>query len=395
MDRLEGQIRNYAWGSMTAIPRLLGRTPDDRPQAEYWLGAHDSSPSTVAGRPLTEILRADPECLGIASRSVFGDKLPYLMKVLAARQALSLQAHPTRDQAIEGFAAEEAAGIPMDSPERTYKDAWPKPELLVALDEFEALIGFRDPMVTASLFDGLGVGVSLDSVIGPLTERRGSAALAEVFLDVLSLEDERIHLVTEVCAAAVRHMDDEGPLGDFARTAVVLDEHYPGDRGILAALLMNKVTFPVGYGMFMPPGLMHAYLHGTGIEVMANSDNVIRGGLTPKHIDVGALIKVVEFSPQEVRFEIPSETSPGVFEYPVRCSEFRVWRLEVQPALGEVEVPASDSGRIAFLTAGHVECIADDGAIELRQGEAVFLPASSTPVRMIGDAQVFVSGPGV
>lgn len=394
MQRLDGKIRNYAWGSVTSIPRMLGRTADGTPQAEYWLGAHASDPAELGGVPLNLHLDRNPAEIGAASRRMFGDKLPFLMKVLAAEQALSLQAHPSREQAEEGFIFEETVGIAIDSHERTYKDNWPKPELLVSLGDFEALIGFRDPHVTSSLFAALGVGVSLDSVIGPLTERRGSAALAEVFLDVLSLDDERLHLVTEVCAAAVPHLDNPGPLGKFARTAVELDEHYPGDRGILAALLMNRVTIPAGVGVFLPAGVMHAYLHGTGIEVMANSDNVIRGGLTPKHIDVEAMIKVVDFSPTDVSFEVAAEAAPGVFAYPARCPEFAVWRLEVKPELGDVTIPASDRARIAFLTAGHLEC-SGSSDLDLHQGHAVFIAAGEQDVRVRGDAQVFVSAPGV
>lgn len=393
MERLEGRIRNYAWGSTTAIPRMLGRPADGSPQAEYWLGAHSSDPAELAGVPLNVHLDRHPEQLGERTRAQFGDSLPFLMKVLSADRALSLQAHPSRRQAEEGFALEESRNVPIDARERTYRDNWPKPELLVSLGEFDALVGFRDPHETAALFDALQVGVSLDSVIGPLTERRGSAALAEVFLDVLSLDDARLHLVTEVCAAAVSHQDDPGELGNFARTAVELDEHCPGDRGILAALLMNRVSVPAGAGVFVPAGLMHAYLKGTGIEVMANSDNVIRGGLTPKHIDVEAMLRVVDFSPIRVVFEIPTETSPGVFAYPQRCPEFAVWRLEVAPELDEVTVPAADRARIAFLTAGHLECHGTDD-LALHQGQAVFVPAGED-VRVRGDAQVFMSAPGV
>ncbi len=396
MDKLDGRIRNYAWGSETAIPRLLGREADGTPQAEYWLGAHPTAPSLLGGSvALDQHIAANPEVLGDASRDAFGERLPFLMKVLAAHRALSIQVHPSREQAEEGFANENAAGVPLDSPERTFKDDWPKPELLVALEDFEALVGFRDPHETAELFAALEVGVSLDSVLGPLTERRGSVALAEVFLDVLSLDDERMHLVTEVCAAAVKHMDAPGPLGAFARTAVELDEHYAGDPGILAALLMNRVSIPVGKGVFLPAGVMHAYLRGTGIEVMANSDNVIRGGLTPKHIDVSALIGVVEFAPHPVEFETATETSPGIVVYPQKCPEFSLWRLEISPDQGSVTLPGSDRARIVMLTAGHLRLGSQDRDIEVRQGESVFLPADPRPVTASGDAQAFLSSVGL
>ena len=172
-------MMHYPWGTTDAIPALLGLPADGQPYAEYWLGAHPLGPASVGGEPLPGLISANPSVLGAATRARFGDGLPFLMKILSARHALSIQAHPSREQAEEGYAREQLAGVAMDAPERTYKDAWPKPEILIALDEFHTLFGFREPQATARLFVALGVAGQLSSVIGPLTARKGPAALAD------------------------------------------------------------------------------------------------------------------------------------------------------------------------------------------------------------------------
>jgi len=394
MQLLHGTVQRYAWGTTEAIPDLLGVPADGQPVAEYWLGAHPLSPSEVDGAKLDAVVHEHPEVLGRASRDRFGDQLPYLMKVLSARHALSLQVHPSRDQAQEGFRRENEAGIALDAPERTYRDDWPKPELLIALDEFHTLSGFRDPKRTAALFDGLGVAEDLASVIGPLTERKGPAALAEVFLDVLSLDGERAKLSELVCAAAMRHKDDDGPLGDFARTVLELDDVFPADPGILAALLMNRVVLHPGEAVFVPAGHMHAHLRGTGIEVMANSDNVIRGGLTPKHVDVGELIKVVDFCSGDPEVTRPDRIAEGVDRYPTPCPEFDVWR--VSPS-GEtrVELPGAGSARILLMISGSADLTVDGHDLHLGKGDSAFLAAADSDASLRGDALGFVAASGL
>ncbi|MFT4108190.1 mannose-6-phosphate isomerase, class I [Propionicimonas sp.] len=393
MQLLHGTVQHYAWGTTDAIPEILGIPADGRPFAEYWLGAHPLSPSEVDGEKLDAAIAARPWLVGEPSRKAFGDQLPYLLKVLSARHALSLQVHPSRDQAREGYDRENAAGIAMDAPERTYRDDWPKPEILVALDEFHTLSGFRDPKRTASLFEALGVAEELSSVIGPLTERKGSAALAEVFLDVLSLQGERAKLSELVCAAAMRHKDDEGEIGDFARTVLELDEVFPSDPGILAALLMNRVVLQPGEAVFVPAGHMHAHLRGTGIEVMANSDNVIRGGLTNKHVDVGELVKVVDFSSGEPEVTRPEPVSPGVDRYPTPCPEFDVWRITGFAEAG-VAVPGEGSARELLMVSGDAELVTGEDRLPLGRGGAAFLAADDV-VTLRGDAVAFVAASGL
>jgi len=394
MQLLHGTIQHYAWGTTDAIPELLGVPADGQPFAEYWLGAHPLSPSELGGARLDTVVREHPDLIGQPSRDGFGDQLPYLMKVLSARHALSLQVHPSRDQAQEGFARENAAGLALDAPERTYRDDWPKPELLIALEEFHTLSGFRDPKRTAALFDSLGVAGELASVIGPLTERKGQAALAEVFLDVLSLDGERAKLSELVCAAAMQHKNDVGELGEFARTVLELDEVFPADPGILAALLMNRVVLKPGEAVFVPAGHMHAHLRGTGIEVMANSDNVIRGGLTPKHVDVGELVKVVDFSSGEPEITQPERIADGVDRYLTPCPEFDVWRVTDSEAT-PVTLPGAGSARILLLTSGRAELVAGDQSLRVTQGDSVFLSAGDADATLAGDAVGFVAASGL
>ena len=392
MQSLHGTVQHYAWGTTDAIPNLLGVPADGRPFAEYWLGAHHVAPSRLDGTTLDALLRERPTLIGDRSRTSFGDQLPYLLKVLSARHALSLQVHPSREQAQEGYARENEAGIAPDAPERTYKDDWPKPEILIALEEFHTRSGFRDPRRTASLFAGLGVAGELASVIGPLTERKGPAALAEVFLDVLSLDGERAQLSELVCAAAMAHKDDEGELGEFARTVLELDEVFPTDPGIPAALLMNRVTLQPGEALFVPAGHMHAHLRGTGIEVMANSDNVVRGGLTTKHVDVTELVKVVEFSPSDPVVTRPEPVAPGVDRYPAPCPEFDVWRIA--PGTATVTVPGVGSARILLVVSGTAELAGRDGTLHLGRGGSCFL-AADEQATLSGDAVAFLAASGV
>ena len=392
MLELIGVRQRYLWGTKDAIPALLGRATDGQPWAEQWFGAHPLGDSpTPGGSTLSEHLAQDPDRLGKVSLMTFGRRLPFLVKVLSAASPLSLQAHPTRQQAREGHARESLLGIPLNAPERSFKDDWPKPETIVALTSFEALVGFRDPLVTAQLFEALGVGDALASVIGPLRDRTGSPALQEVFLDVLSLDDRR-HLVDEVLGAAVNHLDAPGELGVFARTAVEIDEFFPSDPGILAALLLNRFSLEPGQALALSPGVMHSYLRGTCIEVMANSDNVLRGGLTGKHIDVDALLHVVDFTPGPSDVLLPSG-SDGTYIYPTSFEEFELWLL--QPTDGDtLQVPREDSGRICLVASGSFELTGDSDPIVLTAGHAVFVAAEEVVVAQ-GEGRLFVAATGV
>lgn len=390
MKQLTGVVKDYAWGSSTAIPRLLGTTPDGSPQAEYWLGAHPLSPSLADGLALDELIADRPELLGEQSVAHFGPRLPFLMKILAAEKQLSLQAHPSRTQAEVGFAREEAAGIPRDHPTRMYRDNWPKPELLCALGPFDALYGFRDPARSAELFAALGVDALADQVtaLAGAVDRAGTIRRAcTSFLHL-----PRGGVVDEVIAAARTRTDLPGEPGLFARTATQLGEQCPGDPGILVALLMNRIELQRFDALYVPAGLLHAYMHGTGVEVMATSDNVLRGGLTGKHVDVDDLAGVLDFrpfDPSPVRHE---EVAPGLWHYLTPAPEFGVWRAPDLP--GPVDLPAPGRARIVLAVEGAVQLDTGQDRVALQQGGAV-LVAAHEAVTVSGPGTAFIAAPGI
>ncbi len=387
MDRLVNSVRPYAWGSVTAIPELLGQQPTGRPQAELWMGAHPGAPSRAdRGQgpvPLDELIAADPEAeLGAAAVARFGNGLPFLFKVLAAGIPLSVQAHPTLEQARAGFADEQERGIPLDAPHRNYRDANHKPELVCALDEFDGLCGFRRPADAAALMAALEV-----PTLGPLIDvlRRGSEseALREAFAAILSASpDEAADLVGPTAAAVDRAAaaDPDGPYAPYA----LITRAFPGDVGLLAAMLLNHVRLEPGEALYLGAGVPHGYLRGTAVELMANSDNVLRAGLTPKHIDVPELLRVVAFTaadPQVLR-PVPVPGAPGEELYPVPIDEFRLSRFVLD---GETRRVDGNTPQILLCTTGTVRLTAADGqALDLARGESAFLPATGTDTELAG-----------
>lgn len=388
MEPLTGQVQHYAWGSPSAIPELLGVPEDGQPWAELWLGAHTSAPARIGDRDLSELVSASPTIVGAASVERFGPRLPYLTKVLAADRALSLQAHPSRARAEQGWAKEEAAGVPRDAADRNYRDDWPKPEVLCALGDVEALYGFADPAVVAERFARLSMP-ELDELVAPLSSPGGADGVRTVFLALCRLRAEQRGLIEGVARTAAEHLDDPDPgFARFCRTAVELAEQYPGDPGVVAALLMNRMSLTVGQAIFLPAGNLHAYLRGVGVEVMANSDNVLRGGLTAKHVDVDELDQVVDFAPVEPPVLTAVEESPGVWRYPTPAPEFRVWRVE--PGEHPVELPATPYGRIVLVTEGQ----ATIAGTELPRGAAGWLAAGEV-ASVVGSGVLFLSAPGL
>ncbi|MET7380507.1 mannose-6-phosphate isomerase, class I [Streptomyces sp. NPDC005526] len=364
MDRLDNTVRPYAWGSTTAIPRLLGVEPSGEPQAEMWMGAHPGAPSRTGRGTLVEVVEADPEReLGAAAVAKFGPRLPFLLKILAAGAPLSLQVHPDLKQARDGYADEERRGVPIDAPHRNYKDANHKPELICALTEFDGLCGFRDPRSAADLLEGLGVA-SLKPYVDLLRARPEDAALREVLTALLTADrDEIAGTVAEAADACARLGGAYTPYADIAR-------HHPGDPGVLAAMLLHHVRLQPGEALFLGAGIPHAYLSGLGVEIMANSDNVLRCGLTPKHVDVPELLRVVRFASGDPGVLRPEAAADGEEVYDTPIDEFRLSRY-VLPEGGEVRVLTAGTPQILLCTAGRVRA----GGYELTPGRSVFVPA--------------------
>ncbi|MFG2128440.1 mannose-6-phosphate isomerase, class I [Streptomyces sp. NPDC048751] len=377
MDRLDNTVRPYAWGSATAIPKLLGVEPTGEPQAEMWMGAHPGAPSRTARGTLVEVIDADPEReLGAKAVAKFGPRLPFLLKILAAGAPLSLQVHPDLQQAREGYADEERRNIPVDAPYRNYKDANHKPELICALTEFDGLCGFRDPARAANLLEGLGVD-SLKPYVDVLRAHPEDAALREVLTAVLTADPaEMAHTVAETAAACDRLGGDYTPYAGIAH-------HYPGDPGVIAAMLLNHVRLQPGEALYLGAGIPHAYLNGLGVEIMANSDNVLRCGLTPKHVDVPELLRIVRFEAGDPGVLRPEAAPDGEEVYETPIDEFRLSR-HVLPGSGGVHDLTRATPQILLCTAGTVRA----GEHELTPGQSVFVPAGEK-AEMSGAGTVF------
>ncbi|MGW2210957.1 mannose-6-phosphate isomerase, class I [Streptomyces sp. NPDC001781] len=376
MDRLDNTVRPYAWGSTTAIPRLLGTEPTGEPQAEMWMGAHPGAPSRTPRGTLAEIIDADPEReLGPETVAKFGPRLPFLLKILAAGAPLSLQVHPNLAQAQEGYAEEERRGVPVDAAHRNYKDANHKPELICALTEFDGLCGFRAPAGAAGLLDGLGVG-SLKPYVDLLRARPEDAALREVLTAILTADPEDMaDTVSEATAACARLGGPYTPYAEMAR-------EYPGDPGVIAAMLLNHVRLQPGEALFLGAGVPHAYLDGLGVEIMANSDNVLRCGLTPKHIDVPELLRVVRFEASDPGVLRPEASPEGEEVYETPIDEFRLsrWVLPGETAR-DLTLPTP---QVLLCTAGSVRA----GEHGLLPGRSVFVPAGEK-VEASGEGTLF------
>ncbi|MER5639523.1 mannose-6-phosphate isomerase, class I [Kitasatospora sp. NPDC002227] len=385
MDKLANTVRPYAWGSVTYIPELLGQEPTGEPQAEMWLGAHPGAPSRVdrgAGpQSLAELIAAAPEReLGAAAVAKFGPELPFLLKVLAAGLPLSIQAHPDLAQARAGYAAEEARGIPADAPNRNYRDANHKPELICAVTEFEGLCGFRPVAEAAELLESLEVAELLD-LIHLLRTKPEAEALSEALATVLSMTGPAATDTIAKVAEAVERAAAAEPDGQFSGYAFAARE-FPGDTGLLAALLLNYVRLKPNEALYLGAGIPHAYLRGLGVEILANSDNVLRGGFTPKHIDVPELLRVVIFEGRHPEVLRPATAADGEQLYPVPIDEFRLSRYQLADGAARLTGAAP---QILLCTEGGALLTAADGTtLTLGPGDSAFLPADGRDTTLTG-----------
>ena len=387
--RLVGAVMNYPWGSTTAIPQLLGKPPTGAPQAELWFGAHPDAPSVVWDERGPRIfldawIRSDPEAvLGAQVARSFGGELPFLFKLLAAAEPLSLQAHPSRAQAQAGFARENAAGVPLAARERCYRDPHPKPELICALTPFRALNRFREPAEIERRIAALALP-ELDSVLAPLRERPDRSGLQAFFAGWMDLECAARARIVERAAARADALAGGG--SEYAEV-VRLARRYPGDPGVLAPLFLNLVELAPGEAMFLPAGELHSYSEGLGLEIMANSNNVLRGGLTSKHVDVPELLRTLSFESAPVERLRPHEVAPGEGRYAAPAAEFALSVVHVSPDRPwvsarergvEILLCTEGRGRIAGL---------DDGAIE--RGDCFVAPAAARSYTVAGSLTLY------
>ncbi len=397
MNRLINTVRPYAWGSTTAIPGLLGTPPTGEPQAELWMGAHPGAPSRIdrghGPVSLDAVIDADPAAeLGEAAVKRFGPRLPFLFKVLAAGAPLSLQVHPDLAQAKAGYADEEARGVPLDAPHRNYKDANHKPEMIVALSPFDGLCGFRRPAEAADLIDALGVP-ALTPYVDILRAHPEDKALREVLAAVLGADPDAmagtVRAATEAAArlAAVPGTAHADAYGAYAKAA----HSFPGDRGIIAAMLLNHVRLQPGEALYLGAGVPHAYLDGLGVEIMANSDNVLRCGLTPKHIDVPELLRVVRFEAADPGVLRPEATPDGEELYSAPIDEFRLSRYLLAPG-ADPHALDPRTPQILLCTSGEAVLRTAGGAaadtLTLARGASAYVPAGER-AELTGQGTVF------
>ena len=341
MQTVHGRAQHYAWGDRSAIPEMVGEPVDGRPWAEWWMGAHPIAPSTIDK--------------GSSLQSVAGE-LPYLLKLMAAAQPLSLQTHPDRQQAAEGFEREDRLGIPRDSPVRTYRDPFAKPEMLCALTSFDTLCGFRPVGDTVALLHEIGA----NDLAGFVQHQSLATTVAALY--------RREFDITSTIAACRKHDGVE------AKLVAELADAYPHDPSVVVTLLLNRVLLGPGEAVFLGPGNLHAYLRGFGVEVMGNSDNVVRGGMTVKHVDVEELLAVLDFEPLDRPVVRAIEAEPGCWRYNTPNTPFVLSRYELVESQHRHHV---SSGRELMLWV--------DGPL---RGECQYL-ADAERIELLGPATVF------
>jgi mannose-6-phosphate isomerase len=387
---LKNVVQEYAWGSNTAIAELLGEdVPSHTPQAELWMGAHPKAPSDVfiegKFRSLADEIAATPsDTLGAGVAKAFGNKLPFLFKVLAAAQPLSIQAHPTIAQARGGFARENDLGIAIDAPDRNYRDDNHKPEIICALTPFWALNGFRPPDTIAATLGEMGLS-GIDNDIAALAARPDEAGLAQFFTALMTMDRDRQR---DTVAQAVLFAGKRLGQGDVWDWTLNLNEQYPGDIGVLSPFLLNLLRLEPGEAMLLHAGRLHAYLDGVGIELMANSDNVLRGGLTPKHVDVSELLKVLEFEETRIKLLRPDESGT----YPSDVREFQLSVVTPAPDRPYESEPHTDRGiEVMICTGGEavVTDLSDGSRLPVRRGVSFVVPAAVTRYRIDGEATLY------
>ncbi len=383
--------RNYDWGSHDAIATLQGRPASDAPEAEVWFGDHPGSPALVgdgSGRTLDAWIDEEGPERGITK------PLPYLLKLLAADSPLSIQAHPTLEQARAGYESEEASGVPRDAAHRNYRDDNHKPEVIVAIDgDFEALAGFRAVEELAAVLDVLGVDDPDVRRLRDALEGSDEDARRAIAAFVGALLGGKVGGAAALIAAA-SSADSPRFAEDFAALQRI-ETAYPGDPGVVVALLMNRIVLTEGEALFVPAGVPHAYLRGLGVEIMAASDNVLRGGLTPKHVDVPELLSVLDVSPGRVSRLGPAIEAPGVEVFAPPVPDFSLVRVRRSDSAEPATSVALRGAAIALATRGRPTVAGSSGSVQLNPGEACLLTPDEVSAEIRGQGEIFIAQPGV
>jgi mannose-6-phosphate isomerase len=395
---LKNPVQNYAWGSRTALHSFLGLPePWREPVAEVWLGAHAKAPSKVRvngeWRSLIDLLRADPvSVLGKQASRRFDGEFPFLLKILVVEHPLSLQVHPHKDQAETGFHRENQLNIPLDAPNRNYRDSNHKPEFLCAVTRFEAMKGFRNPKNILELMDAVLTSTSLPE-LDLLRNKRNAEGMKRFFSSLVTMDSERRDRVIKEVAKKAEPM---AAANRAFHWVLKLKQAYPRDIGVLSPLFLNLVELSPEEAIYVPAGELHAYLSGVAMEIMASSDNVLRGGLTPKHVDIGELLKILNFNASPVHKQNAFVKTRFERIYKTPAHEFQLSKI----VLTQGEAFESEAGRSVEI----LLCMEGEGAIEdlhtgrslpLHKGSSVIVPSRVPRYSVSGDITLFKGSVGV
>ncbi|MBU2591256.1 MAG: mannose-6-phosphate isomerase, class I [Nitrospinota bacterium] len=387
---LINSVQEYVWGSPEVIPAILGEEPDGHPKAELWMGAHPKAPSMVSSDgkyiSLSKLIEGDAGIVGDYVEKRFGKKLPFLFKVIAADTPLSIQAHPNLSQAKEGFAEENRRAVPIDSPERNYPDDNHKPEIICAVTKFWIMAGFRDIAEIISLLEDIKL-TSLAKEVDELAYNQNRLGLRKFFRLILEFSPTRKkELIDEVVKLAAAKKGTS-PIFDWI---LKLNYYYPGDIGVISPLLLNLVLLNPGEALFLEPGEFHTYLRGVGMELMANSDNLLRGGLTTKHVDLPELLKVLSFNYGPLKIISPQAVNNAELAYEKCADEFS---LSIITLNGEEDyVSPPDQGvEIMICIEGdtHITQVGDKEGLGFDKGKVVLIPSAVEGYKISGLGKIY------
>lgn len=392
---MKNTVQKYDWGSKTAIPSLLGeKAPSMAPWAELWMGAHPKAPSKVRYDnhwvSLIELIKKNPrDILGEKVSRKYDSRLPFLFKVLAAAKPLSIQAHPNLIQAEKGFEKEDKLKIPLDAYNRNYKDNNHKPECICALTSFCALNGFRKISKILELMEKICHGL-LREELDNLKIHRDSPGLKKFFSYLLSLNHDQQEKIILSAVNKAQKLSGSQDSDDAYEWMIKLHENYPCDIGILSPLILNLIQLEPGQAMFLPAGQLHSYLEGTGIELMANSDNVLRGGLTQKHIDIPELLSVVNFKENKIDIILPEDLNNFEKIYPTPAQEFALSIISI--AGNDIYIsPDNRNIEILLCTQGNaiITIPSENHLIQISRGNSVIIPAVVNDYTINGNARIY------
>jgi mannose-6-phosphate isomerase len=388
--KLKNSIQHYPWGSINDIPELLGiPNPEQKPMAELWLGAHPKAPSLVLKdddiQPLDDFIENNsPLVLGDDISNNYGTQLPFLFKVLASQNALALQVHPTVEQAQKGFERENVLGIALDSPQRNYLDRNHKPELICALRPFWVLAGFRDLESIRSELRKLHI-TTIEKEDSGVEDLQKQSALKQLFESILLMEQEKKQTVIDEVVNKVSGLNE-----DRYKWIMELNTQYPGDIGVISPLFLNLFKLQPGQALYLKEGMVHAYLDGVGMELMSNSDNVVRGGLTVRHIDIEEFLSLINYDLSSVEPLDPEEEKKGVDVYRTPALDFQLTRLRIDRHTPYI-APKKRSVEIAICLDGYATLYWGDveNSVDVKKGDSFLVPAKAPAYSIRGEGVFF------